>query len=58
MDKYILNNYNNEQIGGGRINISGPVDIRYYINKKLKKKIIVIGDIHNSKDGVCNKKSN
>lgn len=42
-----------KQIGGKKINLSGPVSIQYYENKSLNKKIIVLGDIHASKDGQC-----
>ncbi len=45
-------NHKNKQFGGN-INISGPNIIGYFINTKLNKKIIVIGDIHGSSEGKC-----
>lgn len=64
-DKYLK--YKNKylelkkQIGGnlGMIeNLSGPTSIDYYINPTINKRIIVLGDIHNSMEGVCDVDAN
>jgi len=45
-----------KQIGGNLDNIkniSGPTNINYYNSPKYNKKIIVLGDLHYSKEGSC-----
>lgn len=50
----IFKKYKKYQLGGGNtINLSGPVQIDYYKNTKLNKKIIIISDIHDNMEGIC-----
>ncbi len=53
------NKYTNlkKQTGGNILKISGPVMIDYFYSKKFDKKIIIIGDRHNTKNGSCVEKS-
>lgn len=62
-DKYIkyknkyLSLVKNKMTGGNLENvgkaINGPVAISYLENQELGKKIIILGDIHINKDGIC-----
>lgn len=45
------------QTGGNTLILSGPSAIYYYKHTKLNKKIIILGDIHNSFEGICNDKN-
>lgn len=38
---------------GGNLNLSGPNIIGYFVNTKLNKKIIILGDIHGGTEGKC-----
>jgi hypothetical protein len=51
--KYKKTLFNGGNLSDYLVTLSGPVSIDYYTNIELNKKIIVLGDFHQTRDGQC-----